>query len=195
MIRFICLLLLFVTVGCEIPTTVYPLPAPVAEYPVCNLPLPLRQQNWSGRLGQGSCVYASLINHVRWLNMPEFANEIRQSRGDGEYASRLMAWLDSKGLGYDFTERGDPRFLDQCAYDRKGCILWWKPYHCCTFVGWVQDTEGQQFAAVLDNNYTSKFEYIPREQFARLWAGYGGFALSIKNDPAIPLPYRSYEER
>ena len=29
--------------------------------------------------------------------------------------------------------------------------------------------------------------------FVRLWAGYGGFALTVMEDPASSLPYRSYE--
>jgi hypothetical protein len=195
MIRYVVLLTLLILAGCSPATRVYPLPAPPAEAPVCNLPYELRQQNWTGKLNQGSCVYASLINHVRWLNLPELATEIRRTRGDGEYASRLMQYLDSKGIEYTYTEKADPRFLDECTKERRGCILWWKPSHCCTFVGWVRDQNGNQYAAILDNNYITKFEYTPREQFVRLWAGYGGFALSVTNDPAIPIPYRSYEER
>jgi hypothetical protein len=104
-----------------------------------------------------------------------------------------MQYLDDKGVPYRFTVKADPRFLDWCSNERTGCILWWKPSHCCTFVGWVNDKNGQQLAAVLDNNYITKYEYIPREQFIRLWAGYGGFALSVLDDPAISLPYRSYK--
>lgn len=194
MIR-LAILFILLTAGCLPQKTVRPLPTPAPEMPVCNLPLELRQSNWAGKLGQGSCVYASLINHVRWLNMPEFADDIRRTRGDGEYANRLMQWLDGRDLSYKYTEKADPRFLDWCSAERAGCILWWKPSHCCTFVGWVKDRDGNQLAAVLDNNYVSKFEYIPREQFIRLWAGYGGFGLTIIDDPAISLPYRSYEEK
>ena len=49
------------------------------------------------------------------------------------------------------------------------------------------------YAAILDNNYPGRFELTPREQFVRLWAGYGGFALTVMHDPASSLPYRSYE--
>ncbi len=194
MYRFVILILLLAA-GCDVPKKVYPLPRPPAETPVCNLPPELRQRNWLGPLRQGSCVYASLINHVQWLNLPEFATEIRRTRGDGEYASRLMQWLDSKSVEYKYTEKADPRFLDWCSAERLGCILWWKPSHCCTFVGWVRDQNGNQFAAILDNNYPERIEYTPREEFIRLWAGYGGFALAVLNDPTIPIPYKSYEER
>lgn len=207
MIRLIaafCLVLAFC--GCEPAKKVYPLPIPAAETPVANLPLEMRKSNWLGPLRQGSCVYASLVNHVRWLNMPQFAEQIIATRGDGEYAQRLMNWLDTvrwrdefgvehTGVEYRYTEKADPRFLDWCSQERLGAILWWKPSHCCTFVGWVRDQNGNQHAAILDNNYIEKFEYVPREQFVRLWAGYGGFALAVMNDPAISIPYQSYEER
>ena len=52
---------------------------------------------------------------------------------------------------------------------------------------------GTTIAAILDNNYPGRFELTPREQFIRLWAGYGGFALTVLNDPSSSLPYRSYE--
>ena len=55
------------------------------------------------------------------------------------------------------------------------------------------ERNGQQYAAILDNNYPGRFELTPREQFVRLWAGYGGFALTVMEDPASSLPYRSYE--
>jgi len=194
MFRFVCLLLLLT--GCGPETRVYPLAQPWAsETPVCNLPLSMRQQNWEGKLGQGSCVYASLINHVRWLNMPEFANTIRSTRGDGEYDSRLKAWLDSQDIAYMFTNKASVKFLDTCSEDRTGCILWWKPSHCCTFEGWVVGGDGVQYAVILDNNYISKFEYVEKNQFLRLWAGYGGFGLAVLDSPAIAIPFRSYEER
>lgn len=207
MFRFICLLLLVAaSCGCEPSKKVYPLPIPKIEAPAVNLPVGMRQENWRGKLGQGSCVYASLINHARWLNMPEFATLIRQTRGDGEYAERLMRWLDTvewrddfgvrrTGIDYRYTLKANPKFLDWCTEQRVGCILWWKPSHCCTFLGWVEDNKGNKFAAILDNNSINKIEYTPYSQFLNLWAGYGGFGLALLNDPAISIPYKSYELR
>ena len=102
------------------------------------------------------------------------------------------AAMDAAGIDYSYTIKADPRFLDWATATRRGAILWWKPAHCCTFVGWVE-REGRQYAAILDNNYPGRFELTPREQFVRLWAGYGGFALTVMEDPASSLPYRSYE--
>jgi hypothetical protein len=57
-------------------------------------------------------------------------------------------------------------------------------------VTWLGD---DRYAAILDNNYPGRFELTPREQFIRLWAGYGGFALSVLGEPTSSIPYLSYE--
>ena len=192
-IRLIFAIAIVMVVGCEdLPTTVRPLPAPVAEQPPANLPASLHQRNWTGPKRQGSCVHASLTNHFRWLNEFDFGERWRATYSDGEWDSRLRDRLDAAGVDYSFTVKADPRFLDWASATRRGAILWWKPSHCCTFMGWVT-RDGQQYAAILDNNYPGKFELTPREQFIRLWAGYGGFALTVMGDPASSIPYRSYE--
>lgn len=189
--------------GCETPSIrVRPLPAPALEQPPANLPAELRQRNWTKRVlneatgryeEQGSCVYASLTSHLRWLHQWDVAERLKSRYGGGEYDSRLRSNLDNEGIDYDFTRRADPRFLDWASRTRRGAILWWKPSHCCTFMGWATDTNGRQYATILDNNYPEKFEFHEREQFCRLWAGYGGFALACVNDPVNPIPWKSYE--
>lgn len=188
------ILCLVVACGCEPQLTAYQLPAPPLDVPTCNLPRELRQTNWLGPLKQGSCVYASLTSHAQWLNMPELAKRIRAERGDGEYETRLMKYLDSMKLEYSATVKGDPRFLDWCDAERRGCILWWKPSHCCTFMGWVIHG-GKQYGVILDNNRVDEFELVEREQLVRLWSGYGGFALCLLYDPAPSVPFKSYELR
>lgn len=179
-------------VGCDQPIRVRALAAPSVEQPPANLPSELHQRNWTGPLGQGSCVHASLTNHLRWLNEIELAQHWKNTYSDGEWESRLRARLDAANVDYGYTVKADPRFLDWASQSRRGAILWWKPSHCCTFMGWV-NRDGRQYAAILDNNYPGRFELTEREQFIRLWAGYGGFALSVVSDPASSLPWRSYE--
>lgn len=185
--------LLLAMIGCDSqPVHVRALPAPPTEQPPVNLPASLHQRNWVGPRGEGSCVHASIVNHSRGLNLYEFGERWRATYSDGEYDSRLRSRLDAAGIDYAFTLKADPRFLDWCSMTNRGAILWWKPSHCCAFEGWV-DRDGQQYAAILDNNSPGRFELTPREQFIRLWAGYGGFALSFTSDPAGALPYQSYE--
>ena len=84
-----CLLAL-ACVGCAPePVNVRPLPAPPAEQPAANLPTQLHQRNWTGRLNQGSCVHASLVNHLRWLNQYELGERWRATYSDGEWDTRL----------------------------------------------------------------------------------------------------------
>lgn len=192
------LMLVIVAVGCEeAPIRVQSLPAPAAESPPANPPVQMRQHNWTrtNERGQeeGSCVFASLITHVRWLNRPKLAEYIRANFGGGEYDSRLRDKLDALGVYYDYTVRADPRFLDWASQTRRGSILWWKPYHCCTFLGWARGNDGRQYAVICDNNHPTQLEFVERSSFARLWAGYGGFALTLTDDPANCIPWRSYQ--
>jgi hypothetical protein len=206
--RIACVLLLIIACGCDsVALKPYALPAPIPETPVCNLPRQFHQRNKLGPLQQGSCVHASLVNHLRWLGEFEFAQRWWATYGDGEYASRLMQRLDAAGLSgkYWYTEKADPRFLDWCTENRTGAILWWKPSHCCTFEGFAmgqdilaydpsaQVTRNVQYACILDNNYPGRFEYTERTQFVRLWASYGGFALCILDDPTSSIPWKSFE--
>lgn len=189
-----CLLLAFCIVGCDKigQTRFRPLPAPQAEAPEVQLPAEIRQRNWRGPLGQGSCVYASLTTHSRWQNNFELAQWCRDKNGDGEYSQRLRDRLDAIGVKHASTEQASPEFLDWCAATRRGCILWWKPSHCCTFAGYVQ-RDGVVYCAIIDNNQPGKFELTERSQFLRLWSGYGGFGLAVLGPPASPLPWLSYE--
>jgi hypothetical protein len=152
----------------------------------------LHKENWLGKLGQGSCVHASLTNHLRWLNMYDKGEMWRSKYEDGEYDTRLEKRLKAEGLEFVSTRQSDPRFLDWASGTRRGAILWWKPSHCCWFCGWVT-VNGKQYAAVLDPNRPGKFELTPREQFIRLWAGYGGFALTVLAPPSSSLTWQSYE--
>ena len=178
--------------GCEISQSYRLLPPPPPESPAANLPKELHQKNWLGTQRQGSCVYASLTSHARWQNNFNLAAWARQ-QGDGEYASRLRQKLNSIGVKYAFTEQASPEFLDWANESRRGCILWWKPSHCCTFMGYVRK-DGKTFCAILDNNNPGVFELTERSQFLRLWASYGGFGLSVLGDPASPIPYMSYTQ-
>ncbi len=180
--------------GCiDQPVSVKPLPAPSPEVPVCNLPAELHQRNKLGPKGQGSCVHASTVNHLRWLNKYDLAARWWETYGDGETASGIRSKLDAAKADFVYTENADPTFLDWASRTRRGAIIWWKASHCCTFEGFVKDENGREFAAILDNNNPGRFEYTEREQFIRGWAGFGGFALTVLEDPPSPLPWLSYE--
>jgi len=189
------LLCCLVFVGCEDAMTYRALPAPVAEAPVVNPPLSIRQQNWRHPTnGEGSCVHASLTSMLRWQNQFELAKAWRQKYiGGGEWSDELRRRLDAEGIPYAYTERANLQLLDDAHASRRGALLWWKPSHCCTFCGWVNGSDGKQYAVILDNNSPTNYEFYERSYFHRLWAGYGGFALSTLFDPPSPPIWKSYE--
>ncbi len=96
-------------------------------------------------------------------------------------------------IPYACVNRGEAWFLDECSRTRHGCIIWWKPGHCCTFCGWIRGEDGQIYGVILDNNYPGRLELTERSQFLRLWNGFGGFALTVNFPPASPIPARAYE--
>ncbi len=182
--------------GCDqvLPQTVRPLAPPKLEQPVVQLPAQLRQKNWVVR-GEGSCVYASLTTVARWCHRFDIANWLSDptQNGGGEYGSRLRQRLDAVDVKYTYTDRASVAFLDWCDESRRGCIVWWKPAHCCTFAGWVS-MNGKKYAAIIDNNHPNVYELTEASVFVQEWIRYGGFGLTLLYDPASPLPWLSYSE-
>ena len=179
--------------GCDHATpNVRPIARPQLEQPVVQLPVPLRQKNWTVR-GEGSCVYASLTTVARWHHRLDLATWLSDptQNGGGEYGKRLRDRLDNTGVPYAYTENASVDFLDWCSDNRHGCIVWWKKSHCCTFAGWFC-SEGKVYAAIIDNNHPEKFEFTERSMFLRGWTGFGGFGLTLLYDPASPRPWLSY---
>ena len=182
------------TVGCDHVTlnNVRPIAAPLPEQPVVQLPASMRQRNWTVS-GEGSCVYASLATVARWHHKQDLAAWLSDpsQNGGGEYGKRLRERLDQIGQRYAFTEAASVAFLDWCSETRHGCIVWWKQSHCCTFAGWVR-MDGKIYAAIIDNNHPEYFEFTERSMFLRGWTGFGGFGLTLLDDPASPRPWLAY---
>jgi hypothetical protein len=182
------------TVGCDriVPQNVTPIAPPKLEQPVLQLPVPLRQRNWTVR-GEGSCVYASLTTVARWVHRPDIAKWLSDptQNGGGEYGTRLRQRLDEVGVQYSYTDRASVAFLDWCNESRRGAIVWWKTSHCCTFAGWVS-VNGKRYAAIIDNNHPETFELTEANLFISEWTRFGGFGLTLLYDPASPRPWLSY---
>ena len=67
-------------------------PAVPIEYPTVNLPVALRQANWRGDEGEGSCVHASVISLFRWqgryATAADLATDIRRHLADEPIIAR-----------------------------------------------------------------------------------------------------------
>lgn len=166
---------------------------PVSD--LADMPPVIRMENWEGddqffcpscrkMHGEGSCVHASTITLLRWQGMDKAAEWWRENYNSGETKPGLLKKLEESGLDYAYTETGDVTFLEWCVRNRLGAGLFYKPSHAINLVDLRDD-----FAVLLDNNNTGKYEYVDRVTFERRWkTEFRGFAWTIVGNPAPPLP-------
>lgn len=168
-------------------------PAALVDRPVMNLPLPLRQRNWTSANGEGSCVIASTVSMTRWQHQYELAQWLRRTQSGGQTASSIQKILTQANVPFACTLNADPQFLDWATRTRRGAIIWFYPQHCVTFCGFGTDNSGRTVAWLLDNNRPERFIPVDRAGFLRKWGEYGGFALTTMYDPTPPLPWPAIE--
>ena len=106
-ILLVLLLLLACVAGCEVNDNLGTSAPKKQERPTVNVPAALRQSNWIGYQGQGSCVHASMISLFRWQYRLKTADYWRQNYGDGEYPEDLAAKFDKAGIRYAYATSGD----------------------------------------------------------------------------------------
>jgi hypothetical protein len=166
--------------------------APVArkEYPTVNLPVKQRQKNWLGSKGEGSCVHATMTSLFRWQGRFAMANYWRSKYGNGEVADAtwhpaggLKEKFDKEGVRYAYTTAGDVEFLEWACSTRRGCgVTVMGGRHMVALVHF-----DDEWAAILDNNATDKFIWVPREQFVAEWQNSNGWAVTPVYTPSPPL--------
>lgn len=162
---------------------------PKKETPVANLPKNLHTRNWTDRGGAGSCVHASTLIIMRWQGQYQLADWWRKKYAGGETAQSITNYYTRNRLPFACTLNGDPAFLVWASQTRRGAIVWWKPYHCCAFVG-ISVIDGKEYAIIQDNNRPGTFEKTPLDEFIRKWRGYGGFACTLLlSPPHSPIPW------
>ena len=99
----LAVLLLAMVAGCESPTASAP---PVSsERPTVNLPLAMRQSNWRGPEGQGSCTWATMVSLLRWQGRYHTADWVRQNCGDGEWPDDMAQKLDEAAVRYAYVDQ------------------------------------------------------------------------------------------
>lgn len=189
-------LLLLVLTGCEVGIDV---DGPIVgetrvvmtEYPTVNLPVSLRQRNWIGNQGEGSCVHATIVNLFRWQGRYAMANYWRRTYGNGEVAdkswdarSNLAEKFDREGVRYAYTTRGDLRFLQWACETRRGCgVTVMGGRHMVALVHF-----DDKWAGILDTNNIKRITWVPRETFVAEWQNSNGWAVTPVYAPAPPLP-------
>lgn len=177
------LALLLSVAGCETAPIIGPVTA-AKERPTVNVPLALRQSNWIGNQGEGSCVHATMISLLRWQGRLNKADYWRQTYGNGEWPDDLAAKFDRENVRYAYTTDGDVRFLEWACRTRRGCGI--------TVMGGAHMVAlvhlDAQWAAILDNNSVSKFKWVPRATLIAEWKASHGWAVAPIYTPAAPLP-------
>jgi len=154
------------------------------ERPTVNIPLALRQSNWRGSRGEGSCVHATMISLFRWQGRVNTANHWRRTYGNGEWPDDMAAKFDREGIRYAYVTNGDVRFLEWSCRTRRGCgITVMGGAHMVALVH-LDD----KWAAILDNNNVSKFAWVPRETLIAEWKASYGWAVAPVYTPVAPLP-------
>lgn len=155
----------------------------ITERPVMNLPLSLRQANWRGKNGSGSCVHASWMSCLRWQGKPEMADYWGSKYDGGENYDEMVQRLDAEGIRWAGTcGQGDVKFLEWMHRTRRGCIVTWSPRHVVCLVHF-----DSKWAGILNNNDIENIKWIPREEFLTEWKARGSWAMTPVYTPAAPL--------
>ena len=178
------MLLVAVFSGCNGTVVRKTYPTPVAESPRVNVPASMRQRNWIGNQGYGSCTHAALITLLRWNGRDKVANIWGRTHGNGESPWSLAKQLDYSGVRYAYVTNGDVTFLEWAISTRRGCNITVKGgRHMVTLVH-LDETH----AAILDNNKTGSFIWMPRNTLISEWKSSMGWAITPCYSPAAPLP-------
>lgn len=163
-------------------------PTPNYDEAPVFIPKELRQKNWLGNRGSGSCVIASTVMALRWANDFSEATEWRNTYGNGQTWSMLHAKLDANGIGYYSTTRGDDSVLEWSSKTRRPCVITYWPAHAVLFCGYTV-RDGKEYAAILDNNRISNLIFVPKQSFLSNWkTKYWGCATVILSKPTPMLP-------
>jgi hypothetical protein len=162
------------------------------EYPTVNLPVSLRDWDWTGEMNEGSCPHATLVSLFRWQGRYATAYHWRHTYGDGDVAdatwdsrNNLADKLNREGIRYAYTTDGDVSFLDWACSTRRGCgVTVMGGKHMVTLVHF-----DKKWAGVMDSNDIDTIIWVPRQVFIAEWENSNGWAVTPVYTPAPPLPY------
>jgi hypothetical protein len=95
-----------------------------------------------------------------------------------------MMYFDRAGVPYANTmKRNDVAFLEWACRTRRGAaVAVMGARHMVTIVH--LDSE---WAGILDNNFTHKITYVPRQEFLAEWFASGSWAITPVLPPPVPV--------
>lgn len=160
------------------------------EHPAMNLPVSMRQHNWSqGSIANGSCVVASTMNLLTWQGRRDIALRLKRKYGGGQEYSGWNAILDSEGIRYASTyKKNDVAFLEKAIATRRGCMTGIFPnsrsHDPNHMVCLVDLTETK--ACILGDNFPNKYLWVDRKEFLDEWRNANSWALTPIYTPTSP---------
>lgn len=151
--------------------------------PTVDIPYSIRKSNWPGSEGGGSCVHATAISLFRWQGRYAMAEWWAQTYENGEYDEAFAEKCDRAGVRYAYTsQQGDVKFLEWACSTRRGCgVTVMGGRHMVALVHF-----DDEWAGILDNNFTEKITWIPRETFVAEWLNSTSWAYAFVYTPPPP---------
>lgn len=150
-----------------------------------DVPPTMRQENWLGSSGQGSCVHASLVTLLRWQGQHTLAEQWKRGHGDGESSEGLARKLTAAGIRFAQTTDGDESFLDWALRTRRGAnVVVRNGAHMVTLAALDDKT-----ATLIDSNHPEQFVQLSRSVFLKDWKQSGGWAVTPLYSPMPPSPW------
>lgn len=145
------------------------------EKPVVNLPYKLRQENWIGNRGQGSCVHASMVMLLRWQHQDRLANYWRSHYQNGETWDGLVQKMEANNVRWAGTyNQENVKFLEWAIRTRRGCMVTCQDAaHMVVLVHLDKD-----WAGILDNNSTNRIIWKTRKSFLKEWYSSNSWAVT-----------------
>jgi hypothetical protein len=156
-----------------------------AERPTVNVPMARRHRNWLGPQGEGSCVHASMVYLLHWMGRHKEADWWLTHNGDGEWDTDLAEKFDRAHIRYAYTsEKGNVKFLEWALKTHRGCgVTVMGGKHMIVLVHL-----DEKWAGLWDNNYPTKFRWVPRKTFIAEWLNSHSWAVTPVYTPSAPLP-------
>ncbi len=156
-----------------------------AERPTVNVPPIFRQSNWGKTRNDGSCAHAAFITLLKWQGRYNTADMWKKTYSGGEWHPSFERKLEEQGIRFAYTaEENDVGFLEWACRTRRGCGVTIRGgYHMVALVHF-----DNEWAAILDNNDTKNFIWIPREQFIAEWKSSYSWAVTPVYAPSAPAP-------
>lgn len=154
-----------------------------ASAQVIDIPINIRQRNWTGPNGEGSCVHATTIMLLRYQRRYALADYWKSHYNSGETFSGLAEKLDANGVRWAGTyQQKNVSFLEWAIRTRRGAMVTtMQGQHMILLVHL-----DSKVAGLIDNNNPNKIIWKKREVFLADWYASNSWGLTIVGSPPPP---------